>query len=378
MKRKKLVSVMLVVLMVATLLLGCRKESDKAGSGENDSKISSDGTKIALLCVGNLGDKGFNDSAAAGLEKMEKEKGAEVKIVELGRDETSYEGNFYDVSEQDYDLIISGTWSVKELLENMAVEYPDNHYLLFDCDVDRDAVTDGNIMGITYEGTQSAYLSGVLSAKMLESGDEKIDASQKRLGFVGSMDTAVINDFLVGYIEGVKSVDPEIKVMSSYVGSYEDVSKCMEMTTQLYNQGAQIVYAPSSSSILGAVSAAEKADKYLIACDQDLYTELKDSEPDLAQYVLSSSIKNVGESLYAAVEGWKDGTMSFDENYELGLESDAVGLAKNENYEKIVPEDIRTLIDETEQKIINGDIKVSTAFDMTTEEIAVLRDEMKP
>lgn len=126
MKRKKLVSVMLVVLMVATLLLGCRKESDKAGSGENDSKISSDGTKIALLCVGNLGDKGFNDSAAAGLEKMEKEKGAEVKIVELGRDETSYEGNFYDVSEQDYDLIISGTWSVKELLENMAVEYPDN------------------------------------------------------------------------------------------------------------------------------------------------------------------------------------------------------------------------------------------------------------
>lgn len=213
---------------------------------------------------------------------------------------------------------------------------------------------------------------------MLESGDEKIDASQKRLGFVGSMDTAVINDFLVGYIEGVKSVDPEIKVMSSYVGSYEDVSKCMEMTTQLYNQGAQIVYAPSSSSILGAVSAAEKADKYLIACDQDLYTELKDSEPDLAQYVLSSSIKNVGESLYAAVEGWKDGTMSFDENYELGLESDAVGLAKNENYEKIVPEDIRTLIDETEQKIINGDIKVSTAFDMTTEEIAVLRDEMKP
>ena len=55
-----------------------------------------------------------------------------------------------------------------------------------------------------------------------------------------------------------------------------------------------------------------------------------------------------------------------------------MGLAKNENYESIVPEDVKALIDETEQKIINGDIKVSTAFGMTTEEIAALRDEMKP
>ena len=183
---------------------------------------------------------------------------------------------------------------------------------------------------------------------------------------------------MIGYIEGVKSVDPEIKIMTSYVGSYEDVSKCMEMTTQLYNQGAQIVYAPTSQSILGSVSAAQKADKYLITCDQDMYTELKDSEPELAPYILSSSLKNIGASLVAAVEGWKDGSMSFEEDYVLGLESGSVGLAKNENYESIVPEDVKALIDETEQKIINGDIKVSTAFGMTTEEIAALRDEMKP
>ena len=233
-------------------------------------------------------------------------------------------------------------------------------------------------MGITYEGSQAAYLCGVLSAKMFETGNEKIDPSQKKLGFIGSMDTAVLNDFLIGYIEGVKSVDPEIKIMTSYVGSYEDVSKCMEMTTQLYNQGAQIVYAPASQSILGSVSAAQKADKYLITCDQDMYTELKDSEPELAPYILSSSLKNIGASLVAAVEGWKDGSMSFEEDYVLGLESEAVGLAKNENYESIVPEDVKALIDETEQKIINGDIKVSTAFGMTTEEIAALRDEMKP
>ena len=220
--------------------------------------------------------------------------------------------------------------------------------------------------------------AGVLGAKMLESGDAKIDPSKKVLGFVGSMDTANINDFLVGYLEGVKYVDPEIKVMTSYVGSFEDVSKCMEMTTQPYNQGAQVVYAPASQSILGAATAAQNADKYLIACDQDLYSELAESDKDLAANILSSSLKNVGESIFTAVEGWQKGEMSLDQDYTLGLDSGAVGLAKNENYKAIVPEDIQKFIDETEQKVIDGEITVGTAFDMSTDEVAALRDSMKP
>ena len=54
------------------------------------------------------------------------------------------------------------------------------------------------------------------------------------------------------------------------------------------------------------------------------------------------------------------------------------GLAENENYKAIVPEGIQKFIDETEQKIINGDIAVGTAFDMSTEDVAALRDGMKP
>ena len=344
----------------------------------DDAGASDKPLKVVYLCNGNLGDKGFNDSAASGMQMLADKMGAEVKTIEMGRDETSYEGNYLDVSEQDWDMIVSGTWSVKELAQDIAAEFPDKNYLIFDVSVDRDVVTEGNMMGVNYYSNQAAFLSGVLAAKMLDSGDAKIDPSKKILGFVGSMDTSNINDFLVGYLEGVQYVDPEIKVVTSYVGSFEDVSKCMEMTTQLYNQGAQVVYAPASQSILGAVTAAQKSDKYLIACDQDLYAELKDSDPELAANVISSSLKNVGESIYTSVKGWSEGTMSLDQDYILGLDSGAVGLAKNENYTKLVPEDIQKFIDETEQKVISGDITVGTAFDMTTEDVAALRDGMKP
>ena len=373
--KKRIVSTVLAAAMAASMISGCgasgqgateaaKTEETKAedaegkeeGKAEEKAEASSDDPlKVVYLCNGNLGDKGFNDSAASGMQKLADEMGAEVKTIEMGRDETSYEGNYLDVSEQDWDMIVSGTWSVKELAQDIAAEFPEKNYLIFDVSVDRDVVTEGNMMGINYYSNQAAFLSGTLAAKMLESGDAKIDASQKVLGFVGSMDAANINDFLVGYLEGVKYVDPEIKVVTSYVGSFEDVSKCMEMTTQLYNQGAQIVYAPASQSILGAVTAAQKSDKYLI-----------------------SSLKNVGESIYTSIKDWKEGTKTLDQDYILGLDSGAVGLAKNDNYKAIVPEEIQKFIEETEQKIIGGEITVGTAFDMTTEEVAALRDEMKP
>ena len=60
------------------------------------------------------------------------------------------------------------------------------------------------------------------------------------------------------------------------------------------------------------------------------------------------------------------------------LTAEQFGLAKNENYKAIVPEDIQKFIDETEQKVIDGEITVGTAFDMSTDEVAALRDSMKP
>ena len=353
--KKRIVSTLLAAAMAASMLAGCgssAKETAAVQAGKesqagdttaqaqeenaDDAGASDKPLKVVYLCNGNLGDKGFNDSAASGMQMLADKMGAEVKTIEMGRDETSYEGNYLDVSEQDWDMIVSGTWSVKELAKDIAAEFPDKNYLIFDVSVDRDVVTEGNMMGVNYYSNQAAFLSGVLAAKMLDSGDAKIDPS------------------------------------------FEDVSKCMEMTTQLYNQGAQVVYAPASQSILGAVTAAQKSDKYLIACDQDLYAELKDSDPELAANVISSSLKNVGESIYTSVKGWSEGTMSLDQDYILGLDSGAVGLAKNENYTKLVPEDIQKFIDETEQKVISGDITVGTAFDMTTEDVAALRDGMKP
>lgn len=385
--KRKLSMLLAIIMVISMVFVGCGSQNSEdaaktpatdapAADAANDA-ANEDPMKVIYLVNGSLGDKGFYDSAASGINMIADELGAETKIVEMGRDETSYESNFLDVSEQDWDLIISGTFSVSELTQNVAVQYPEKNYLIFDVSVDFEKVTTGNIMGVSYYSNQGAFLSGVVAAKMLlEAEDERIDPSKKILGFVGSMDTTGINDFLVGYLEGVKYVDPEIQVLTSYVGSFEDVTKCMEMTTQLYNQGAQIVYAPASQSILGAATAAADANKYLIACDQDLYAQLVESDPDMAATILTTSLKNVGESLLTAVKGLEDGTMAYGNNYTLGLDSGAVGLAKNDNYLALVPEAIQAEIVEIEEKIMSGELEVSSAYGMTTDEVVALRDSM--
>lgn len=383
MKKGKLFAGLLAAIMLLSTLVACggakaTGSTPASTSSTGDTAASGDAFKVVYLVNGNLGDKGFYDNAASGFYRLRDELGCEIKIIEMGRDETSYEGYYLDESEKDWDLIVSGTWSVKEMAEDIATQFPDKNYMFFDGSVDFEKVTDGNMMGITYQSNETAFMAGALAALMLDSGDAKIDATQRTLGFVGSMDAPNINDFLVGYMDGIKYVDPEIKLLTSYVGSFEDVPKCLEMTTQLYNQGAQVVYAPASQSILGAVQASSDKDKYFIACDNDIWSMMEESDSEMVRNVLSSSMKHIGDSIFNAVQGYMDGGYKMGENYALSIDTGAVGLAKNANYDALVPAEIREKLDEIESQVADGTIKVGTAFGMETSEVAALRDAMKP
>jgi basic membrane protein A len=370
---KKLVVVPVLALLLAA---GCSRKT--ADSVAREAAPAEKAFKVVYLVNGSLGDKGFYDSAASGIRRIASELGCETNIIEMGRNEASYEGYFLDESEKDWDLIISGTWSVSELTHEIAAQFPDKNYLFFDGEVDFSKVPSGNIMGVTYKSNETGFMAGCLAAQVLVSGGPKIEPGRKILGFVGSMDVPNINDFLVGYMEGIKYIDPGIKLLTSYVGSFEDVPKCLEMTTQLYNQGAQIVYAPASQSMLGAVTASSNKDKYLIACDTDIWGIMKDTDNNIVRNVLSSSLKNIGDSLLVAVRDYRSGAKKMGENYVMGIETGAVGLADNDNYRAVVSAEVRDEMVRIAGRVAAGEIKVGTSFGMETAEVASIRNEMKP
>lgn len=335
--------------------------------------------KVLLIINGALGDKSFFDSANRGIEMIKQKYGdkVETRVLEVGDDPTKWEPALLDASEQDWNLIIAGTYSISETLGEVAKQYPDKKYILYDASVPYEEGGFDNVYSIQYKQNEGSYLGGVLAAGLLKSGKLPTDVGTS-LGFLGGMDIPVINDFLVGYIAGAQSVDPGIKVAVSYAGSFTDAAKGKELGLAQYRAGVGIGFTAASQAGLGQLSAAKETGKYVLGVDSDQEAIFAQSDPAIASQVISSVLKNVDVSLLQAYDLYAEGKLPFGSGQAVGLKEGAVGLVETGNMAKLATPEVLDAIKAAKEKIASGEIKVPTAFGMTTDEIAKLRDGVRP
>ena len=343
---------------------GAEKETETKAEEEKKETEAASGEKIkvTLLVTGSFGDKAFNDSAQAGMKKIESEMGdqVEVEMIEMGTDKTKFEGSMLDAAESDADIIITGLWDMKEITEQVAQEFPEKKFIIFDTDVDYTIGDLSNVYSMSYKQNEGAFLAGVLAASVTSS-DMEYANEDAVIGFVGAKDTAaVINDSAVGYIEGAQFVNPDIKVLVSYVGSYVDSATAKELALTQYSSGADCVFVAAGPASVGAES-----QKYVIGVDSD--QALAYEGKDEANYIISSAIKGVGDSLFSSIERAQAGELPYGEHETLGLAEGAVGLADNEIYNAVVPEDVRTAVNDAKDKLLAGEVTVDTAYGMDEE-----------
>ena len=367
--KKKIVAIILSMSMIMTSLMGCGKTSEETQTAQQNSESNEAGqekeqdtekeeapsqedVRIALLLSGNLGDMSFLDSANKGTSQIMADYGAQVKVIEMGSDATKYETNVLDASDEGYDIIIGSGWQLQEPFQNVAKDYPDIKYIIFDAAVDYAAGDYSNVYSISYKSNEAAYLAGIMAANM---------SKTSILGFLGGADGAVINDFMIGFIEGARSVDPDIKVICGYVDDYSDSPKCKEMALAQYNQGADIIFTAAGASGIGTLEAAKETGNYAIGVDSDQAMLYAESDPAQAQLIPASVMKNVDATLVRAYEMIQEGTLPWGQEEALGLSDGAVGLSDNEFYQKLVPEDVKVKIDEASDAIARGEISVKSA-----------------
>ena len=101
----------------------------------------------------------------------------------------------------------------------------------------------------------------------------------KVIGFLGGMDIPGINDFLVGYIQGALYVEPEIKVLTTYAGSFVDPAKGKELSLAMYQSGADIAFNVAGQTGLGLIDAAFESERYAIGVDSDQSALYRETEP---------------------------------------------------------------------------------------------------
>ncbi|MGC9000121.1 BMP family lipoprotein, partial [Caldisericum sp.] len=305
--------------------------------------------------------KSFFDSANRGLEMAIKDLGVDGKVIEGGYDPAKWQPDLEQLAQGDSDIIIIGTWQMVDAVTAVAPKHPEKKFIIFDTSVDYTKGNLGNVYSILYKQNEASFLVGALAA-MITTSNMPLANKDKVIGFLGGMDIPVINDFKVGYIQGAHYIDPEVKVLVSYAGSFNDPAKGKELVLAQYDQGADISFNVAGETGLGLIDAAKEKNKYAIGVDSDQYIMLKDKDPEAASHIVTSMMKNVDKSIYRALKLYLEGKLEFGKAEALGLAEDGVGIADNENYQKLVPQEFRDKVNELAQKIIKGEIKVDTAF----------------
>ena len=333
---------------------------------------------VAYLVNGNLGDKSFFDSAEAGLAQLKADGRIDYVTIEMGgtdEDQPTWLSTLYDVSEDGgYDLIICGTYQMPDYLKEVATQYPDQLYAIFD-DTTYVGVNQ-NVVNLSYRQNDMGYLVGVYAACMTVDTNIANINEDAVVGFVGGVDSPVINDFLIGFIEGAQSVNPDIKVDTRYTNDYVDTAIAKEYGLSMINDNkCDIIWGVAGNAGNGAAEAALETGKaWFIGVDSD--QELTFS-PDLAAITLTSGLKNIGNSLVWLFDEWDAGRTYWGQVVELGIAEGGVGIVTDKNYDKLASAETKAAVEAAQNAILNGEVVVDSA--LTNQELAVeLRDSVRP
>ena len=333
---------------------------------------------VAYLVNGNLGDKSFFDSAEAGLAQLKADGRIDYVTIEMGgtdEDQPTWLSTLYDVSEDGgYDLIICGTYQMPDYLKEVATQYPDQLYAIFD---DTTYVGENkNVVNLSYRQNDMGYLVGVYAACMTVDTNIANINEDAVVGFVGGVDSPVINDFLIGFIEGAQSVNPDIKVDTRYTNDYVDTAIAKEYGLSMINDNkCDIIWGVAGNAGNGAAEAALETGKaWFIGVDSD--QELTFSS-DLAALTLTSGLKNIGNSIIWIFDQWDAGKTYWGTEVQLGLAEGGVGIVTDKNYDKYASAETKAAVEAAQAGIMDGSIKVDTAFDANFD-VAALRDSVRP
>ena len=333
---------------------------------------------VAYLVNGNLGDKSFFDSAEAGLAQLKADGRIDYVTIEMGgtdEDQPTWLSTLYDVSEDGgYDLIVCGTYQMPDYLKEVATQYSDQLYAIFD---DTTYVGENqNVVNLSYRQNDMGYLIGVYAACMTVDTNVANINEDAVVGFVGGVDSPVINDFLIGFIEGAQSVNPDIKVDTRYTNDYVDTAIAKEYGLSMINDNkCDIIWGVAGNAGNGAAEAALETGKaWFIGVDSD--QELTFS-PDLAAITLTSGLKNIGNSLVWLFDEWDAGRTYWGQVVELGIAEGGVGIVTDKNYDKLASAETKAAVEAAQNAILNGEVVVDSA--LTNQELAVeLRDSVRP
>ena len=295
-----------------------------------------------IFDLGGKFDKSFNEAAFNGAERWAKETGGKFLEIEL-QSEAQREQALRRFAESGANPIVMAGFAFADALGQVAADYPDTKFTIIDMVVDSP-----NVRSVVFSEHEGSYLVGMLAAKASKSGT---------VGFIGGMDIPLIRKFACGYAQGVKSVNPDAKIVANMTGTtpaaWNDPVKGSELTKAQISQGADVVYAAAGGTGVGVLQTA--ADEGILSIGVDSNQNYMHSGK-----VLTSMMKRVDNAVFSA---FSDGTDMETGFMVMGLANGGVGYSLDEHNADLISASMRDAVDDASDKIAGGKLAVHNYMD---------------
>lgn len=226
------------LLVWAIALVACRGE----GESRSDSAESTP-FRVALLTPGPISDQSWNGGAYQGLMRIQDSLGALVSHIQT-KTPADFEENFRVFGSRGFDLVLGHGFEFQDAARRVAPEFPKTIY------VTTSGNTAGaNVAGIMFSFADASYLAGILAAGMSRSGT---------FGVIGGTELPPVKESFLAFELGVKSVRPNARILSAFIGNWDDVSAGKEQALAQIARGADVIFQNADAAGLGVFQAARE------------------------------------------------------------------------------------------------------------------------
>ncbi|HZO19274.1 MAG TPA: BMP family protein [Gemmatimonadaceae bacterium] len=312
------------------LALACGDATQRAETASTEN-----GFKVALLTPGPISDQAWNSGAYQGLLRIRDSLGASVSHIQT-RTPADFEENFRHYGAEGYQLVFGHGFEFQDAAERVAPYFPRTVFI----------TTSGNrvapnVSPMVFGFEDPSYVAGVLAGSLTRSDV---------IGAIGGTEIPPVRSSFAAFEAGARAVNPDVRVLVSYVGNWEDASAGKEQAIAQIRQGVDYIFQNADAAGLGIFQAAREARNVAVFganIDQNAVA------PDV---IIGSVVIDLPHAFLSIAREVKDGRFRA-RVVRLGSTARVTRFVLNPAWRARVPPAILARVDSTEQRIIRGELR---------------------
>jgi len=302
--------------------------------------------KVVMIFPSAITSEGWNQEGFSGLMKAKNDFDIDVSYQE-SVSEGELSGVLRSCVAEGYDLIIVHELGYTDATIEVAEQYPDTMFA-----ISYGFKASDNVASVSGTNWESNCLAGAVAGLMTKTNT---------VGLMIATDSPIAHNFInAGFIYGARWINPKVKVITTHVGSWDDVVKGQELVRSMIKGGADVVYSQCGKINQAAIQVCEDAGIWAIGAIVDMC--------DIApQTVIANELAPTGSLVYGVIKDVIEGNFH-GHHIVKGIKDGAEDISFNPLLLDKVPENGIERVMELRQEIIDGKITIEKIREELTKE----------